>query len=120
MAYIDTQRRRLGEGERFAVKIQNRDSNASGETHWINASADQVKRIMEILSEDDRYYTLTQEDVGKPTLRAFGQSWPVVDFIGRVLPRDVGKRVVKVRDDADVADFLQVESAKQRDERLGK
>ncbi len=40
-----------------------------------------------------KHYTIKTEDVGVPHLRAFGQTWPVTGFMGRILKRDVGKRV---------------------------
>lgn len=54
------------------------------------------------------YYTLTEGDVEQHMLRAFGKLWRVSDFMGRVLPRDVGKRVYQV------GDILQVENDEQR------
>lgn len=39
------------------------------------------------------HYTLTEDDVGRLTIQAFGRIWRVADFIGRVLPQDAGKRV---------------------------
>lgn len=113
MSFIDTLRNALGEGERFAVKVQNRDDNVHGETKWVSASPDQVKRILDILSENDDYYTLTDADVGKAFIGAFGQKWPVADFIGRVQPRDVGKRVFK-----HAAGHLTVENDEQCNQRL--
>lgn len=59
-----------------------------------------------------RFYELTAEDVGKPTIRAFGQVWMAVDFIGRILPGDVGKRVF-MREG-----ILQVENDAQRAARV--
>lgn len=60
------------------------------------------------------YYTITVDDVGKSTLRAFGRNWPTTDFIGRPQPRDVGKRVFLVDG------ILQVENDEQRDHRMSK
>lgn len=54
------------------------------------------------------FYTLTTEDVGRPTLRIFGRTWLVSGFIGRILPGDVGKRVYLV------GGILQVENDEQR------
>ena len=42
------------------------------------------------------FYTIKDSDVGKPILRAFGQVWLTVNFIGQILPIDVGKRVYRV------------------------
>ena len=61
-----------------------------------------------------KYYTLQASDVRRPLLIAFGQAWPVVNFIGRVLPQDVGKRVYLV------GDILQVENDDQRAKRLAR
>ncbi len=58
------------------------------------------------------YYTIKTEDVGTFALRAFGRRWPVSDFLGRVLARDIGKRVY-----LNPSGFLQVESDRQRDQR---
>ena len=46
-------------------------------------------------AEETSYYTLTDTDVGQPHIRAFGRIWPVSDFIGTILPKDVGKRVYR-------------------------
>lgn len=49
------------------------------------------------IEETERgYYTLTEADVGMATIRCFGKIWLVADFLGRVLPQDVGKRVYSV------------------------
>lgn len=58
------------------------------------------------------YYELTTADVNRATIKAFGRTWMVSSFIGRVLPQDVGKRVYLVRG------ILQVENDQQRDERM--
>lgn len=63
-------------------------------------------------SEPDGFYTITEADLGQPFIRAFMRVWAVVNFLGRVLPSDVGKRV-SLRDGV-----LQVESSAQRDARL--
>ena len=60
-----------------------------------------------------QYYTLGTGDIGQPRIRAFGQTWPVSDFLGRVLAQDVGKRVYLS------GRILQVENNEQRDRRLG-
>lgn len=57
------------------------------------------------------YYTITEDDVGKGFLRIFGQVVMAKDFIGRVLPKDVGKRVV------DSGGVLQVENDEQFERR---
>ena len=56
-------------------------------------------------------YTLKQADVGKHTIRAFGYVWLVSNFMGQVLPGDVGKRVYWR------GGILQVENDAQRDAR---
>ena len=38
-------------------------------------------------------YTIKVADVGRHTIRAFGRHWLVQNFMGRVLPGDVGKRI---------------------------
>ena len=58
------------------------------------------------------FYTLAAFDVHKPWISAFGRTWPVSGFIGRVLLRDVGKRVYHVDG------ILQVENDEQRDARV--
>lgn len=58
------------------------------------------------------FYTLTENDVGRAAVRAFGKVWMASTFIGRVLPGDVGKRVYQV------GDIVQVENDQQRDARL--
>lgn len=117
MSYYETQRNALGDGSRYAVKLQNRDggrsATARGETHWMDATADQVERIMAILAENDTIYTIQPEDVGKRTLYAFGKPWPVVDFMGVIQTRDVGKRVVRCTNAAEDYEFLQVENDSQ-------
>jgi hypothetical protein len=61
-----------------------------------------------------QHIDLDQSHVGKPWIRAFGRTWLCSDFIGRVLPQDVGKRVYLV------GDILQVENNEQRDKRLAR
>lgn len=53
------------------------------------------------------YRELTIADVGRARLKAFGKTWLCADFIGQVLPQDVGKRVYLV------GDILQVENDEQ-------
>ncbi len=60
----------------------------------------------------DSFYTITHADVTSFTIRAFGRVWPVVDFIGRIMLQDIGKRVY-LR-----GDILQVENHKQFAARL--
>lgn len=58
-----------------------------------------------------RYYTIHEDDEAKFAIYCFGHSWPVTDFIGRILAQDVGKRVY-LR-----GGILQVENDEQRHER---
>lgn len=58
------------------------------------------------------YHTISTEDVGQPWLKIFGQLWIVSEFMGRILPGDVGKRIYLV------GRILQVENDEQRDRRL--
>jgi hypothetical protein len=59
-------------------------------------------------------YTVASSDVGRPVIHAFGRVMMVSGFLGRVLPGDVGKRIFLS------GDVPQVESDRQRDERLAK
>lgn len=54
-----------------------------------------LARIRRLLSEEHR--EITNADVGKGFFAAFGQMWPVADFIGRILEQDVGKARVPAR-----------------------
>lgn len=60
------------------------------------------------------YREITRADVGHFLFEAFGRKWRVSDFIGTILPGDVGKRVYKVDG------ILQVENDEQRATRLEK
>ena len=60
------------------------------------------------------YREITQADVGKVLFPAFGRKWAVSEFIGRIMPQDVGKRVYKV-----APDMVQVENNEQRARRTG-
>lgn len=60
------------------------------------------------------HYTLTAKDVGRPWIKAFGRTWMCSEFVGRVLPGDVGKRVYCVQSDAGDRGILQVENDDQR------
>jgi hypothetical protein len=60
------------------------------------------------------YYTIAADDVGKSTINPFGRVHRVTDFIGRIMPQDVGKRVYE-RDNV-----LQVENDEQLARRLAK
>ncbi len=59
---------------------------------------------------NDRFYTISADDVDKPFLRAFGALWPL-DFIGHIMSIDVGKRVFKRNG------ILQVENCAQLKQR---
>ena len=52
------------------------------------------------------FITLTSGHIGKRTIKAFGKSWFVSDFIGQILSQDVGKRVY------DKGHYLAVENDK--------
>jgi hypothetical protein len=58
------------------------------------------------------FQQITQADVGRNKFKAFGRSWPVEDFIGQILPQDVGKRVYLIDG------ILQVENNEQLRKRL--
>jgi hypothetical protein len=60
------------------------------------------------------HYTLTTGDVGRAWIKAFGRSWMACDFIGRVLPGDVGKRVYLTPTNDGEHAILQVENDEQR------
>ena len=60
---------------------------------------------------DNLFYALQLTDVNKPTIQCFGRTWLVANFLGRVLPRDVGKRVYRR------GAILQVENDEQREAR---
>jgi hypothetical protein len=65
----------------------------------------------------DRYYELTEADVGRAMIHAFGKTWAVRDFMGTITHGDVGKRMYRVLcHGGDV--IVQVENNKQRDARL--
>ena len=65
------------------------------------------------------FYEIGPRDVGKATMRAFGGIIRAVDFIGRVLPCDVGKRVYAFAN-VNGGYTLQVENDSQRAARLAK
>ena len=58
------------------------------------------------------FVTLRADHIDKPELQAFGRRWNVVDFLGRIMAQDIGKRVYLV------GDILQLENEEQRDKRL--
>jgi len=61
-----------------------------------------------------QFVTITAADVGKSFFRAFGKTWMVQDWIGRILEQDVGKRVFMR------GDRLQVENDEQLTARGGR
>ena len=54
-----------------------------------------------------KFYTITAYDISQSVLTIFGRAWRTSDWIGRILARDVGKRVYLV------GDTLQVENDEQ-------
>lgn len=72
----------------------------------------------QVVEPESAFYVITAADVGR-NIRAWDRTWPSVDYIGRILPRDVGKRVYRVSD--GTGHFtLSVENDEQRDRRLGR
>ncbi len=65
-----------------------------------------------------QFYTITENDVGKARLKAFGLSWSVAEFIGHIMSQDVGKRVYRVRTANNEGSILQVENNEQRAVRM--
>lgn len=66
-----------------------------------------------------QYFTIHKEDVGARSIYAFGQQWEVTDFLDRILPQDVGKRVYFKRpNDSRAAQILSAESHEQMMARL--
>ena len=59
-------------------------------------------------------YTISRFDIGRTSIRAFGRVWLTSGFIGRILPRDVGKKVY-LR-----GDILQVENDEQFSRRVSR
>ena len=74
--------------------------------------AQDIRSVNSVAQSLMNHYTLTKEDVGCPWLKIFSSVWLVTNFMGRVLPGDVGKRVY-LR-----GGVLQVENDEQRDKRL--
>ncbi len=60
------------------------------------------------------HYMIMEQDVDKPHIIAFGKTWPVSNFIGRIQPQDVGKWVFRQ------GDYLQVENQEQFEARTQK
>ena len=65
-------------------------------------------------------HEITQEDVGRAFINMLGRSWLVQNFMGIILPGDVGKRIYYVPCKDGYGGVLQVENDDQRDARLGK
>ncbi len=65
----------------------------------------------------NQHYTIQESDVGQPIIHAFDETWITANFIGRILPGDVGKRVFTVPDSNGYS-FLQVENNEQRTKRI--
>ena len=61
-----------------------------------------------------QYFVIGKEHVNCAFVRAFGKTWPVSGFMGRIFKRDIGKIVYLV------GDILQVENDAQRAKRLGR
>ncbi len=65
--------------------------------------------------EDVRYHEITDDDVGKVAVRWWsGRTEWVPNFLGHIVPQDVGKRAYLV------GGVVQVENDGQRDQRVGK
>lgn len=76
-------------------------------------------RVRNLLSPPEAaFYEIRPEDVNQATIKAFGRTWMVANFMGRVLRRDVGKRVTKVWNEAHDHELLQIESDEQFHGRL--
>ena len=79
-----------------------------------------MARRTEWAQEPEPYYTIRVDDVDKEHVRIFGRAWRTADWIGRILLKDVGKRVyVRSRDNPASPYFitsaiLQVENDEQR------
>jgi hypothetical protein len=69
-------------------------------------------KLIAVVGRPKNYIELEAEDVGKFLIHAFGREWRVADFMGRILRRDIGKRVYLV------GEILQVENDEQRANRL--
>lgn len=64
-------------------------------------------------------HTIGPEDVGRHSHKIAGRSWLVSDWIGRVLPSDIGKRVF-LTEDCTGRGILSVENDVQRDRRISR
>lgn len=70
------------------------------------------------------FHTITTDDIGKLNIGqkrchecghnlSFDASAYIPDFMGRIMPQDIGKRIYRVRDDADARWVYQVENDAQ-------
>jgi hypothetical protein len=90
--------------------------------------ADVLARALEFPEppfDEQRFYVLTSDDVGRGRIRAWGTSWSVVRFMGAVHHNDVGKRVYRVPTenlgfDGKPRHILQVENDEQFQGRLNR
>lgn len=74
---------------------------------------DMLKQLVYSVSmKTESYYEITKKDIGRRTIKAFGKTWRCEEFIGRILPGDVGKRVFRR------GEIVQVENDEQRAKRL--
>lgn len=112
--YRSQQLAKLIESDVYRLKIV---GDGDG-TKWMNITPDELTRITAILTEKEGHYTLAASDVGKSTITAFGRKWLVVNFIGNVQSRDIGKRVYLQTDNAGVEDYLAVENDEQYNARM--
>ena len=104
--------------EQAVAKLKELASTTTCPCH-IEAVTGDEKSIMEFRTEG-RFYTITKQDVEKPLIQAFGEKWLVSNFMGRILPQDVGKRVYRVPcNDPRSPPILQVENDEQFKRRLG-
>lgn len=77
---------------------------------WLQA----ITPLRMCIPREEKYVEITQKHVGQILIHAWGREWRVSEFIGRILPKDIGKRIYKV------GDILQVENDQQRSKRQGK
>ena len=63
-------------------------------------------------------HTITEKDVGASVIHAAGKVFLTSNFMGRILPGDVGKRIYLIPD--DFGGYLQVENDCQRDARMNR
>jgi len=74
--------------------------------------------VLELRAGEGDFRVIQSSDVGRLHIKAFGRTWPVSDFMGRITPTDVGKRIYLA-----APDVLQVESRSQfegRERRSGR